>query len=309
MTIAEYQKYNNQFREKYIYRLGGWTGFFSEYNNMVLAIFYCIVNRKQFVLQSRNANFSSGKGWTEFFLPFCDEVWDEYLERYNYREKPSYQSQWDKILSPLYRLTHFNYYYTYEFFDNMREIFLSPDTIYNIPELSLHGSLQECCSTIHQAIWNYNTETKQTIETLIAKLHMPSIYASVHIRQGDKKNEADLYDATCYMHMLQKHSPIEKLFVLTDDYNVIKTLRLNYPSYAFYTLCQEDETGYDFEILSKMEDASKRAALLRLWASMDVMQNSHFFVGTYSANPGMNMGFRMSACKMAGLDYDQWQVW
>ena len=93
MELYRYQCFNSSLRYRFIYRLGGSTGFFSEYNNMVLAIHYCLINKIQFVLESEDANFSSGEGWREFFLPFCKEIKNKWLHKYNYRIKPVYHNR------------------------------------------------------------------------------------------------------------------------------------------------------------------------------------------------------------------------
>ena len=41
-----------------LYRIGSDAGFFSEYNNMVLAMVYCQRNNMRFLLSSYGANFS-----------------------------------------------------------------------------------------------------------------------------------------------------------------------------------------------------------------------------------------------------------
>ena len=108
MDLQQYRMYNSSFRRKFVYRLGGSAGFFSEYNNMVLAILYCIVNRIQFVLESEEANFSSGKGWTEFFLPFCKEIKGKWLRLFNFRRKPTYKNFYERVCFNIYKRLHQN---------------------------------------------------------------------------------------------------------------------------------------------------------------------------------------------------------
>lgn len=308
MNLSDYQKYNSQFCEKFIYRLGGWTGFFSEYNNMVIAIFYCIINHKRFVLQSRNANFSSGQGWTEFFEPFCEEIYDEVLNTYNLRVKRAIKGLKKSISRMLYsKIYHPDYHYTYEFFDKMRD--MSIDEEYFIPELNLHGNLRKCCSEIHQMIWHYNEKTGAEIKRIIMDLHLPAEYCGMHIRQGDKILEANVYPVEHYMEILLNHTDCKDVFVLTDDYRVIQNLKTEYSKYNFYTLCQATETGYDYDKLMRRSYEEQKQAFLRLWASMDVLERGKIFVGTFSANPGMNMGFRMAKNQLFGLDFEKWQLW
>ena len=42
INLAEYQKLNNSFRNELIFHVGATSGFYSEFNNMVLAMIYCL---------------------------------------------------------------------------------------------------------------------------------------------------------------------------------------------------------------------------------------------------------------------------
>ena len=308
MDVRAYQKYNRQFWEKYVYRLGGSVGFFSEYNNMIIAMLYCLVHHKQFVLQSRNANFSAGEGWKEFFEPFCREVNNGMLEKYNHRIKPLYDQKSDRYAFNLYRyLILQDARFTYEFFDEMRK--MPVDTIYEIPELGLKGNLRECSTEIHKMVWRYNASTGKEIERMIEGLALPKEYVGIHVRQGDKNLETEVYTPKRYMDELQKHTDCKDVFVLTDDYRVLTDLRDEYKGYRFYTLCQSNEDGYSYEKLQALTYEERRKSMLRLWASMDVMEKGQVFVGTFTANPGMNMGFRMKEEQIFGIDYEHWILW
>ena len=307
MQLADYTAYNSSFRKKFIYRLGGCTGFFSEYNNMILAIHYCIVNRIQFVLESESANFSSGKGWEEFFLPFCKEKKGKWLKRFNHRRKPAYADRREWFCFNVYKELHPHYIYMYTLFNAIRRA--DAKKTYCIPELGLKGTLLENCSAIHSMIWRYNEPTAREMARLTAIPGLPQKYIGIHIRQGDKTEESSIYSPRDYMEVARAHSDIKDAFVLTDDYSVIETLEKDFPDYSFFTLCQPDETGYSYGKLLNMPIRKQRESYLRLWASMDIMAASDFFIGTYSANPGMNMGFRMPAEKIRCLDFDEWRVW
>lgn len=307
MDLLTYQEYNKSFKTKFIYRLGGCTGFFSEYNNMVLAIHYCIVNRIQFVLESENANFSSGKGWTEFFMPFCHEQKNRWLRRFNHRIKPVYKNRKEWFCFNVYKRFHPSYTYMYSLFSAIRDVDINRR--YIVEELGLNGTLLENCSAIHRMIWKYNEGTSFKIFQLINNLHLPDKYVGMHIRLGDKDTETQLLSPNQYMEKVQQHSLLRDVFVLTDDYRAILDLEKSHPTYRFYTLCGEDEKGYDFPKLISRSREEQTQSYLRLWASMEILEHSSLFVGTYSANPGMNMGFRMEKEKIHCLDYDEWQLW
>lgn len=274
---------------------------------MVLAIHYCLANHIQFVLESENANFSSGKGWTEFFQPFCKEKRNKLLRKYNQRIKPAYSSRVDWLIYNIYKRIHPRQLYMYSLFDKIRGV--DSKQIFDIPEVNLNGCLLENCSEIHKMIWRYNRPTEITINDIVKGCNLPSTYVGMHVRQGDKWAESKIYDPDKYIQCVKAHSTERNLFVLTDDYRVIDKLRTQYPEYVIYTLCRKFENGYDFQKLKRMSIEDQTNSFLRLWASMDILEHSCLFVGTYSANPGMNMGFRISASHIKCLDFIEWQLW
>ena len=73
-------------QKRLVYNLGSEAGFFSEYNNMILAILYCLKHNINFVLYSKKANFGIDKGWQDYFMPFCEETEDIRHSKYNIRQ-------------------------------------------------------------------------------------------------------------------------------------------------------------------------------------------------------------------------------
>ncbi|MEG1585353.1 MAG: hypothetical protein RR346_00600, partial [Bacteroidales bacterium] len=72
-------------KDTHIFRIGIDAGFFSEYNNMILAYLYCKENNINFSLYSEYANFAFDKGWEDYFLPFCPKETDPIHSRINIR--------------------------------------------------------------------------------------------------------------------------------------------------------------------------------------------------------------------------------
>ena len=69
LDVMSYRKVNEAFRRRMVYHVGVDCGFFVEMNYMVDAMLYCLAHRIRFQLYSDDANFGTGKGWTEYFLP------------------------------------------------------------------------------------------------------------------------------------------------------------------------------------------------------------------------------------------------
>ena len=53
----DYEALNRSYSREFVYHLGCEAGFFSEYNNMVLAMLYCAKHHIRFALYSSDANF------------------------------------------------------------------------------------------------------------------------------------------------------------------------------------------------------------------------------------------------------------
>ena len=68
LDVMSYRKVNETFR-RMVYHVGVDCGFFVEMNYMVDAMLYCLAHCIRFQLYSDDANFGTGKGWTEYFLP------------------------------------------------------------------------------------------------------------------------------------------------------------------------------------------------------------------------------------------------
>ena len=91
MDISCYRKVNESFRRRLVCRIGIDSGFFVEMNYMVNAMLFCFAHRIQFQLYSDDANFGTGVGWREYFLPFCEEVHESFHQKYNFHRLPSWQ--------------------------------------------------------------------------------------------------------------------------------------------------------------------------------------------------------------------------
>lgn len=310
LNVKEYNQINNSFNKKLVFRIGDSAGFFSEYNNMILAIHYCLINKIRFILNSKNANFSHKNGWEDFFIPFTKEYNFSLLQVYNSRTKPSYRNKTDRYIYNLYRKIRGINYFTYNLFERIRQE-QSINKIYHVDELNLHGTLLENCSAIHKMIWNYQSSVKNEIENIKSQVYIKKPYVGFHIRSGDKFTEYERLETTEYMEKYQQFSKYnnKNAFVLTDDFRVFLSLVEKYPDWNFSTLCKKNETGYiHVEFLKKSKEEQKED-LFKLLASMEILEESELFIGTYSSNPGMNMGFRMNPSKVVGVDYDKWLIW
>lgn len=317
--LLKYKEINNSFKKKFTYRLNDLSGFFSEYNNMILAMVYCFNNELKFELSSENSTFN----YIDFFIPFCEinnsSIHLEYNTRPNLVYRPflyKWLFKWgiwrdypfDRPKEFRKRRRHLQgEFFTQDLFRKIRKQNLK--TQYYFPSLDIKGNLREVCSCFVSMIWNYQPCIEEKIKETIKSLRLPDNYLGLHIRWGDKKIEYNLQDIEIYMNALSEYSSNKHVYVLTDDYTVIEKLKENYPSYFFYTLCKPFERGYVHSDFGKISKKERINALIALLTSIEILSNSKEFVGTLSSNPGMFLGMKMEYCHFHAVDFDNWFIW
>ena len=296
----KYNKINESYNEVCIY-LGIGTGFFSEFNNLILAILYCLVNKIKFKLYLVNAKgFSNNKGFEEFFMPFCKElIYDADTEFNNIFNFPKNEVE---VLLPIMKYKYGISYFTTDIFYNMRyNDFRNSHFI--IKELGIDGDLRHAFGIIAKNIFRFNNETKKEIYKLINNLNLPKKYIGFHIRAGDKITEAELIKPEKYIESLKKHSDIKDIFISTDDYSVVEKLKNQYRSkYNIYTLTNKKELGYnqgDFEMSNKNE---KYNHLIEFFASIEILLHSELCFGSYTSNPSIFLGAVLGKEKFIEVD-------
>ncbi len=331
-TLENYISLNASFRKKMVFNLGVEAGFYSEYNNMILGMLYCLQNKISFNLYSANANFRIDKGWTDYFLPFCEEESNKRHARYNLR-RPNYRGRnhqgyydlplvkrleisvknaVDPLREKMLRYFYFRSskptnYFTHQLWDQFHS-FDFQQRYFNIPELNIDGDIQQACSVLVNMTMRFNEDTRKQISTVVALLHLPGDYLGFHIRRGDKILEYDHSDVAEYISKAASLSSLRTAFILTDDYQIIREVKKDYPEWTVYTFCEDSEQGYDHKAFVKMTAERKRDKMVKLFASMEILASAKFFIGTYSSNPGMFLGMRMAKEKVHGVDFDSWRI-
>ncbi|WP_022823985.1 hypothetical protein [Hymenobacter norwichensis] len=312
--LNRYYALNQSFSKRLIFRLGVDSGFFSEYNNMLLALLYCLKHGIRFELYSDHTHFALRDGWNDFFVPFGAANTQRINKDYNLRPYIIEQSK----EAPLQKLVKYCYitaaykllfgvdYLTQDLWAHHRNPSFA-HTTFTIPELGFEQTpLLEATQWFIKALWNYNQPSGQAIAQLTQTVVLPAEYISLHIRAGDKFTETKMYDFSEYMVPATRFSANQTAFVMTDDYTVVEQLRKQYTDWQFHTLCLPSERGYFHKAFVKQDRQAKYQHHLQLFAAIDITAGATKFIGTYNSNPGMYMGMRIGPERCFCLDSDEW---
>lgn len=315
--VATYTKLNNSFSKKLVFRIGVDSGYFSNYNNLILALLYCLKHRIKFVLYADHSHFAFQDGWSDFFLPFPSINTNRINKDYNLRPyiielstEPKLQKTIKyQYITSVYKTLFGIDYLTQDLWDNHRDQSFVSETIH-VPELELHHApLLKATQVVIRTFWRYNASSAPIVAGFINSLTLPAEYVSIHIRAGDKFTEANTFDLSEYMIPAERFSRTKQAFILTDDYMIMEQLFAQYPDWQFYSLCESTERGYFHNEFVQQTQEFKYRQHLKLFANMDICAGSTTFIGTYSSNPGMYMGMRIGPERCHCLDFDHWLIW
>lgn len=310
-THDTYDRLNTAYPKRLVFRIGHDAGLYSEYNNMVLAILYCLRHGIRFELFSEDSPLLGPDGWTTFFRGFCAESHDPRHRAFNYRYP---RSRVSIVREPWFRLARRRFknaagvdFLTADVWRQAREQRFDACTI-TIPDLGIHGTLRDACRVILRMTYRVNDATHAAVESLTARLDMPPRYAGLHVRGGDKRRQSPVHHPDAYMARLRAVSAVRDVFVLTDDHEAFVHLARNHPEYTFRTLCSPRESGYDHGLFLGGSAENKKRQLLNLLTSIEVLRRAEVFVGTFSANPSAFLGMAMPSDRVHGLDRAAWLI-
>ncbi len=307
--VNEYTKLNNSFDKTLLFGVGLKAGFYSEINNMILGVLYCLQHKIQFNLQSLDANFGYKNGWTDYFEPFCREKNKHHLAKQNYRmpmHVPQYNS-WQKQKISWIKKWHKVDFFTYELFDLIRNR-ENEKIHYDFPTLGIKGDILDATAKIIDLVYRPNAEVIAYINQKKKEIALPSDYIGFHIRGGDKFLEHDLLDADNYFKAAEELSGIRKAFILTDDFAIFEKIQQKYPHWQCFTITDKDESGYFHESFKDLKPEVKKSKIMNLIASIELLSEAEVTFCTYSSNVGMFLKMR-NKNRTFGIDLPSWQIW
>lgn len=307
-----YTRLNGSFKKKLVFRVGISAGFFSEYNNMIFAMHYCMAHDIMFILNSNNANFSYKYGWQDYFLPFTTESQFCLHEYYNSRMHPPVIVRLhDKIGYAFYNLWLKALkidYTTWEIFQEVRN--QDVNKVHSIEKFEMYGTLDENCKILSEYVWRYQPSVRQRIEVICDSVTLPSEYVGIHIRRGDKCHETkNIIPLRSFIQKAEEVSSCRNAFIATDDYGVIDELIELYPSWQFYTLCKPSSCGYKQSKQAKKDKLQIKDEMIDLFAEIELLAKATCFIGTFSSNIAIYMIMRMTKSRCYGVDFDEWRIW
>jgi hypothetical protein len=129
------------------------------------------------------------------------------------------------------------------------------------------------------------------------------------VRRGDKSIECDNVDLDRYFYLLNKSSVEKNIFISTDDYSVVESLKNDYPAYNYFTLCPATRYGYFQNKFDNLCANDVKVEMYELFASIEILCNSDMFIGTFKSNIGMYLGMRLDFPKVKSVDLENWRIW
>lgn len=306
--IDKYIKINNSYKKTFVFHLGAEAGFYSEFNNMIYAILYCLKHQYKFVLYSKDANFRKKNGWDDYFIPFCEVSKNDIHHFVNTRITPPKLSKKQKLQFKLYKLVNPHTKLTFQLWSNFFCPAFEKET-FDIPELGINGKLKEAARVIVNMIYRPNQFLNNHIQKEINSIKLPLNYIGINIRRGDKNTEFDYVPLDRFIKEIENYSTCQNIFVFTDDFTVIEEIKLNIDfmnKYKLYHLVDENERGYIHTDFLKLSSKQKEDKILKMLTSMEIMSKADLSLGSYTNNPGFFLGMRMDERKFISLQKKIW---
>lgn len=309
MNIESFITYNKSCKKKLVFVWGGGGSFFSEYNNMILAIVFCFEHKIQFAMYNKKEHFIQ---WNDLFVSFCDKCTDDIHDKYNYRfiEKnkstisfriflysillaikhhninrirPYYCHFFEnKTLRKLKEEYHFNYF-TYDVWFDIRNQDLDEqicvDGIFK-------GTRRELCREISRIIWCFNSNAQSDIQNITNKYSVDRHFVGLHIRRGDKWIESPLVPIENYMKHIVNDT-YKDLFVMSDDYSTVETIMKTYPNYNITTFESPKSLGWSVDIHYSLSQKEWYSTLIPFLASIEIMKKADVILCTISSGIGL----------------------
>lgn len=261
-------------------------GFCSELNLLLLAILYCKEEGLDFALASRRWNSAYKIGWRDYFEPFSDEVDSSIYLLDNIRPK---HTSLRKALHSIQRAAFRRIF--------GREILINGDIWDRIwthtfaqRHFDCFGARVDCfdaCRMVLADIWKFNADTQRHVSELIRSIHPEGQqYFTIHVRRGDKIEEAEYVSLSKYMECAHRAGATSmcNCHVMSDDYRIIEKMRKQFSQLNIITLCDSTSRGHAQKTFNNSNSNTRRMSTIAFLAELTMAAEAEFFVGTYTSN-------------------------
>lgn len=174
MNRQDYIRLNNSFGHAVTFT---WErlGFYSNFNNMVLTMAYCLKHRLRFRLYCKDYELLSNTGWEDMFLPLDCETKNSFFAHFNFRRKlvenNSLNDRLHLLVNSLYPILTGNNLANAVFAESRTCWFLKET--FDIPELGFKGGLRELCRELVGVAYQFNDSYRNRIDDYKKKAVLP----------------------------------------------------------------------------------------------------------------------------------------
>ena len=346
-AAEKWRKLNASFKKKLVYRLGDSAGLFSEINNMFFAMVWALDNKVRFELCSQRSNLGD-EGWNDFFEPFTGEKCSEFLVRNNRRFVSDIKG-YDKKKVMAGKKKEKIDFLTQDIFKRFFENRAFTEKVFDFPELGIAGGSFAAAAGLARAFYRLNAATEAAVRHLAAtRLRMglfhgsgafeaengagtgsglagsgelPEKYIAVQMRAGDIRKEAawrrqGLLGAAPYARKIREMcsgeglAGVRTVFAFADDFRLVEELAAALPEFRVYTLCGEEERGFDYEAFMAQDAEARRRGILKILANVGLCRGSLRFIGTRVSNPSWFLRLIMPEERVTFVDCRRlkWQL-
>lgn len=346
-AAEKWRKLNASFKKKLVYRLGDSAGLFSEINNMFFAMVWALDNKVRFELCSQRSNLGD-EGWNDFFEPFTGEKCSEFLVRNNRRFVSDIKG-YDKKKVMAGKKKEKIDFLTQDIFKRFFENRAFAEKVFDFPELGIAGGSFAAAAGLARAFYRLNAATETAVRHLAAtRLRMvlfhgsgafeaengagtgsglagsgelPEKYIAVQMRAGDIRKEAawrrqGLLGAAPYARKIREMrsgeglAGVRTVFAFADDFRLVEELAAALPEFRVYTLCGEEELGFDYEAFMAQDAEARRRGILKILANVELCRGSLRFIGTRVSNPSWFLRLIMPEERVTFVDCRRlkWQL-
>jgi hypothetical protein len=268
---------------------------------MLLAILYCRQQGRPFAIATRYSPVFYRDGWRDFFEPFCPEIDSWLLHVLDGRPATPLVSPRAVVkrgLRVLARALRPVCYPHIELmsgcWDAIRALLAKQPAV-----------LRPMLAPIAREVWRHNPETSACIRSMRGSLALPGPFVALHIRRGDKDTEVPHTGESAYIDRLERITGISDVYVATDDYTCVETIRRLRPSWRVFSLCPPEARGYDHPEFRRQPAAERRRRTQQLLAEVEIMRGAEVFVGTFSSGIGTFLGLIREG-QTYGVDSEHW---